>query len=75
MHSTNHSCYILVNVEFSRQILEKSPNTKFHENPPSGKPNIPGGPRERERERDGRRDRQEDMTNLINAIPNFANDP
>jgi len=63
----------------------KSPNTKFQENPPIGKPDIPSGPREREREReresesesesDGRRDRQEDMTNLILAIPNFANDP
>jgi hypothetical protein len=64
-------------VEFSRQILEKSPNKKFHENPPSEKPNTAGSPRERERERerDGRRDRKEDKTNLIFAILNFAKDP
>lgn len=29
----------------------------------------------RERERDGRRDRQEDMTNLMLAVPDFANGP
>ena len=55
MWSTNYSLLILVKVEFSRQISEKSPNNKFHENAPSGKPDVPSGRRKRERERRSKR--------------------
>jgi hypothetical protein len=36
MQSTRYSCHILVKLEFSRQIFEKSYNIKFNENPSSG---------------------------------------
>jgi hypothetical protein len=31
-----YSCQILMKLEFSREIFEKHPNLKFHENPSSG---------------------------------------
>jgi hypothetical protein len=57
-----YSCPILMNLEFSKQILEKSSNIKFHENPSSGS---------RIFHADGRRD----MAKLIVAFRNFANTP
>jgi hypothetical protein len=36
MQSTFYSCPISIRLEFSRQILEKSSNITFHENPSSG---------------------------------------
>jgi hypothetical protein len=37
MQSYLSSSHILIKLEFSRQVLEKSSNTKFHENPSIGK--------------------------------------
>ena len=56
-------------IEFSRQILEKFSNTKFHENPFSGSRVVPCGPTDR------RTGVQTDMTKLIVAFRNFANMP
>ena len=36
MWSLRNFCQILVEIEISRQIFEKFPNIKFHENPSSG---------------------------------------
>jgi hypothetical protein len=36
MLSTRHSCQIIMKLEFSRQILEKSSNIKFNQNPSCG---------------------------------------
>ena len=47
-------------LDFSRQILEKCPNIKFHENPSSGKQVVPCG----------RTDRH--VTKLIVASRNFG---
>ena len=33
MQGTRYPCRILIKLEFSRQIFEKSSNIKFHENP------------------------------------------
>ena len=52
-------------LEFSRQIYEKSSNIKFNGNPSSGSRNVPFG----------RTDGQTDMTKLIVAFRNFANAP
>jgi len=60
-----YSALVLMKLEFSGQIFEKSSNTKFYENPPSGSRVIPYG----------RTDRWTDMTKLIVAFRNFANDP
>jgi hypothetical protein len=54
-----YSGQILTNLEFSRQIFEKSLNVKFHENPSSGSLVVPCG------RTDGRTDRQTDMTKPI----------
>jgi len=48
-------------LEFSRQILEKYSNTKFHENPSSGGRVVLSG--------------RTDMTKLIVTFQNFANAP
>jgi len=48
-------CQILMKLEFSRQIFEKSIKAKFHETPPSGSRVVPCG----------RTDRRIDMTKLI----------
>jgi len=53
-------------LEFARQIFEKYPNIKFHENPPSGTRVVPCGQMDRG---------QTDMTKLIVAIRNSANAP
>jgi hypothetical protein len=38
-----HSCHILIKLEISWQIFEKSSDIKFHENPSSGSPAVPCG--------------------------------
>ena len=53
-------------LKFFRQIFEKSSNTKFNKNPPSGTGIFPYA-----READGRTDE----TNLTVALRNFANAP
>jgi hypothetical protein len=52
--------------EFSRKILEKPSNIKFHENPSSGSQSFHA---------DRQTDRQTDMTKRIVAFRNFANAP
>jgi hypothetical protein len=65
-----YPCQILVNLELSRQIFEKSSNMKFlKKNPSSGSRVVPCG------RKGGRIDGQTDMTNLIVALRNFANRP
>jgi hypothetical protein len=51
----------LITLEFSRQVLEKYSNTKFHENPSSGGRVVLIG--------------RTDMTKLIVTFQNFANAP
>jgi hypothetical protein len=36
MYGTRNSCQIVMELEFSRQIIEKYSNIKFHENRPVG---------------------------------------
>jgi len=60
-------------------MFEKSPNTKFHENPFSGSRVVPcegrtKGGREGGTE-DGQTDRRTDMKKLTVTFRNFANDP
>jgi len=43
MQSTRYSCQILMKLDFSRQILEKYTNIKFHDNPSSGSQIHPCG--------------------------------
>jgi len=45
MKSTRYSCLILETLKFSRQIFDKHPNIKFHENPSSGSQIVPCGHR------------------------------
>jgi len=56
--STLCSCQILIKLEFSRQLLEKYWNIKFHENLSSGSRVIPHG--------------RTDMTKLIVAFRKFC---
>ena len=60
---------ILMKLEFSRQIFEKSPNVKFHENPASGNRLVQC------RRADKQTDRQADMTKLTVVSRNFENAP
>jgi hypothetical protein len=56
-----------MNLEFSRRILEKYPNIKYHENVTNGSQVIPCGLT------DGPgRHKKTDMTELIAAFRNFA---
>ena len=41
MSSTRYSCPILMKLEFSQQIFEKSSNIKFYVNPFSGSVIVP----------------------------------
>ena len=59
--SSRFSCHIQINLKYSRQIFEKSSNIKIHENPSSGRRDIPCG--------------WTDMTKLTVAFRNFANAP
>jgi len=65
MLNTLYSCHILMKLQFSQQIFEKSCNFKFHENPYSGRRVFPCGKTER----------RTDMTKLIVAFRNFADAP
>jgi hypothetical protein len=58
-------CQTLMKIEFSQQIFEKYSNIKFHENPSSGRRDVPYG----------RIDRRTDMTKVIVAFRNLANAP
>jgi len=60
--STRYSSPILIKPEFSRQVFEKYPNIKFHENPSSGCRVVPCG------QTDGH-------DKLMVAFRNFANAP
>jgi hypothetical protein len=60
-----YCCQILMQLEFSGQILEKFSNIKFHENSSSGSRVVPCG----------RIDGQTDITKLKVAFHNFANAP
>ena len=59
--STCYSCQILIKLEFSRRIFNKSLNTKFHENPSTGTRVVSCG------QTDGRTDRQTDMPDEANS--------
>ena len=61
MNSTRYFCQILMRFEFSRQMFEKVPSIKFHQNPSSGSRVVPCG--------------QKDMTKQVVAFRNFANAP
>ena len=61
MWSTRYSCPILIKLEFSWHIFEKSSNIEFLEVLPIGSRDIPYG--------------RTDMTNLIVSFGNFANAP
>jgi hypothetical protein len=66
LHVSSLYCrQILMKLEFSRHIFEKSTNIKFHGNPPSGSGVVSCG----------RTDRRKDMTKLIVAFRNFVNAP
>jgi len=54
-----------MNLEFSQQIFEVYPNTKFHENPPSGSGVVPCG----------QMDRRTDFTRPIVDFRHFTNVP
>jgi len=65
MQSTRYSCSILVKLEFSRQIIEKYSDIKFHEYLFSGSRVVSCG----------RTDRWTNIAKLIVALRNFANAP
>ena len=60
-YSACYSCKILMQIEFSRHIVDKYTKIKFHENPSSGRRVAPCG--------------RTDMAKLIVGIHNFANAP
>ena len=55
----------LMDLKFSFESVEKYSNIKFHENPSSGSRDVPCG----------RRGGRTDMTKLVVAFRNFANEP
>ena len=62
MSSTRYSCQILIKLEFSRRIFEKSSNVKFLGNPPSGSRDVLCG-------------LTADVTKLTVDFRNFVNAP
>jgi hypothetical protein len=66
MQSIQFSCQILMKFEFSRHILEKSSDAKFHENPSSGSLAVSCGLKDRQTE--GRTE----LTKLLVAFRNFC---
>jgi len=62
MLSTNNPCQILIKIEFSQQIFEKSSNIPFHEEPSSASQVVPCG----------RTDEQTDMTKLTVVFRNLG---
>ena len=65
MSCIRYSFRLLMKIEFSRQIFDKSSNIKCRQNPSSGSRIIPCG----------RTDGRADMTKVIVAFRNFANAP
>jgi hypothetical protein len=61
-----YSCHFLIKLEFSPQILEKSSNIKFHDNPSSAAQLFHAH---------RGTDRRADMTKLRVSSPNIANPP
>jgi hypothetical protein len=53
-------------LEFSRQIFKKSPNTKFHDNPSSGRRGILCG------RRDGQTDRDDEVNSRFSQFYELA---
>jgi len=65
-----YSRYILMKLEFSRQIFEKFSNINFNNNPSSGSPVVPCG------QTDGRRDKKKltvASRNFVNESKNYNN--
>jgi len=69
MQSKHYSCQILIKLEFSQQVLEKSSNIEIHENPTSRSRVLLCGRRDR------LTDRQVNITKLTDAFRNFTNMP
>jgi hypothetical protein len=64
MHSARYSRQILMQLQFSRYIFQKSSSIKFHESPSNGSKAVPCAHTERERE-----------SQLIVVFRNFARAP
>ena len=69
MQSAQCSCQILIKLEFSRQIFEKSAYIKFHDIQSSGSQVVTW------EQTEGRTEKQTDMAKLIVVFRNFANAP
>jgi hypothetical protein len=69
VQSTRYSCRNVMKLQFSRHILEKSSNIKFHRNPSSGSRVTP------HERTDGRMDVRTDVMKLTVAFRNFSNTP
>jgi hypothetical protein len=67
MQSTRYFCRILMKLEFSQRLLEKSSNIKFYQSPSSGSRLIAFGRTNRQTEG------LTDMTKIIVAFRNFVN--
>jgi hypothetical protein len=66
MYSTGYCWQILMNIESSWQIFEKSPNIKFHENPSSGSRVVQCGQTDRQTDRQlFSADRQTDRQTVV----------
>jgi hypothetical protein len=65
----SYSCQVLMKLEFSRLIFEKSSNIKFQENPSSGRQVVSCG------QLDRRKDRRTDRTKLKVALRNSVKEP
>jgi len=62
MYSTRYTCQILVKLKFSRQIIEKYSDIKFHENPSSESRVVSRG------RTDGHTDRHDESNTRFFAI-------
>jgi hypothetical protein len=65
MYSTRYNCHVLMKIEISRQIFEKSSNIIFPENPFREIRVVPCG----------RTEKWINLTKLLDAFRNFANAP
>jgi hypothetical protein len=63
-----YSCQILMKVVFSRQVIEKYSNIRFHENLSSGSRVVPRG------QTDGRSDRHGEPDSCYNCFPLCSNE-
>jgi len=66
------SCHILLKLELSEQIFEKTLNIKFHEHPSCGSRTFRA---DRKIERETDRERERDMKKVIVVLHHFANTP